>query len=64
MQELDVVALVADLPAQGLRAGQMGTIVHVFHQPRLAYEVEFVDDEGETVAMVPLEPAQIRAVTR
>jgi len=34
--------------------------VHVFREPHTAYEVEFVDDEGETTAMVPLTPPQIR----
>ena len=57
-----MVALVADLPEQGLRAGDIGTIVHIFHRPQLAYEVEFADEDGATVAMVALTVEQIRAV--
>jgi hypothetical protein len=60
MELLDVVTLAADLPEEGLRAGAIGTIVHVFERPRRAYEVEFVDREGQTVAMVTLGPEQIR----
>ncbi|HEX5203261.1 MAG TPA: DUF4926 domain-containing protein [Actinoplanes sp.] len=64
VQELDVVALVIDLPDQELKAGAEGTVVHVFHRPRLAYEVEFVDRDGATVAMVTLTPEQVRRVDR
>ena len=60
VQELDVVALVVDLPEQGLDAGAEGTIVHVFHRPRLAYEVEFADGDGATIAMTTLTPDQVR----
>lgn len=62
MQELDVVSLLIDLPDEGLRSGAEGTIVHIFHRPNLAYEVEFVDDDGATVAMVALTPDQVRQV--
>jgi len=40
IQELDVVALLRDLPAEQLRAGQTGTVVCV-HQGGAAFEVEF-----------------------
>ncbi len=58
--ELDVVALAVDLPAEGLKAGAVGTVVHVFRQPHTAYEVEFVDADGRTTASATLTPAQIR----
>ncbi|WP_203935886.1 DUF4926 domain-containing protein [Planosporangium mesophilum] len=38
----------------------MGTVVHAFHEPDLACKVEFADDEGRTIAMVPLTPGQGR----
>jgi hypothetical protein len=60
LEELDVVALTSDLPQEGLGAGAIGTVVHVFHQPNTAYEVEFVDDDGKTIAMATLTPDQIR----
>jgi hypothetical protein len=60
VRELDVVALNVDLPDNGLRAGETGTVVHVFHRPHTAYEVEFTDRDGRTLAMVTLTADQIR----
>ncbi|HYN94884.1 MAG TPA: DUF4926 domain-containing protein [Pilimelia sp.] len=62
MKLLDVVVLSAALPEDGLAAGATGTIVHVFHSPRLAYEVEFVNSDGETAALVTLRPDQVHPV--
>ena len=45
MNELDVVKLVKDF--NGLPAGTEGTIV--LEYDGTAYEVEFVDSEGETI---------------
>jgi hypothetical protein len=55
------VRLKDDLPADGLRRGDVGAIVHVFQHPRLAYEVEFVDERGQTVAHMTLLPDQVEA---
>ena len=57
---LDVVALMEDLPEQGLLHGQVGTVVeelapHVF-------EVEFCDDEGRTYAMLEARAEQLLAL--
>lgn len=41
IHELDTVALVKDLPRQGLQAGQTGAVVYV-HDGGAAFEVEFV----------------------
>jgi len=59
MKLLDVVMLREDLPAKGLRKGQRGTIVFVFEG---AFEVEFCDHEGQTLAEVALKPEQIDLV--
>jgi hypothetical protein len=48
---LDVVALLSDVPANGLVRGQVGTVVEVLDG---AYEVEFSDDEGRTYAELAL----------
>jgi Domain of unknown function (DUF4926) len=53
---LNVVALLADMPSQGLRRGQVGTVVELLDG---AYEVEFSDDDGRTYAMVPLVAEQL-----
>ena len=55
-QLLDVVALLSDLPAQGLLRGQVGTIVELLDG---GYEVEFSDDEGRAYAELALEPDQL-----
>lgn len=63
IKELDTVVLTTDLPAHGLRAGDLGTVVLV-HQGSAGYEVEFMTLEGETVAVVSLYTSQIRPVSR
>ncbi|MDQ7012626.1 MAG: DUF4926 domain-containing protein [Planctomycetota bacterium] len=40
INELDVIALLRDIPEHDLRAGQTGTVVYV-HNDGEAYEVEF-----------------------
>jgi hypothetical protein len=61
MKELDMVALNEDLPTHGLRAGDVGTIVHAY-ESGVAYEVEFVRTDGDTIAVVTLSPKNIRAL--
>ena len=53
MQLLDTVALVNALPDEGLLAGGVGAIVPIFVAGS-AFEVEFTDDDGGTVALVTL----------
>ena len=57
--QYDVVRLTVDLPDEGLAAGATGTIVEIFDAPQRAYEVEFTDDDGATVAQLALEPSQL-----
>ena len=61
IQEHDCVVLTSDLPAEGLKAGDVGTVVHV-HPDEAAYEVEFLTLTGQTVAVVSVLPAQLRPV--
>lgn len=58
----DSVRLLIDLPGDGLTAGAIGAVVHVFQQPNLAYEVEFTDDNGRTIAQLPLTPDQVQPI--
>jgi len=46
---LDVVALLSDLPAQGLARGQVGTIVEELDDKTSL--VEFSDDQGHAYAL-------------
>jgi hypothetical protein len=48
---LDVVALLADLPATGLARGQVGTVVEMLGKDTAL--VEFSDDDGRAYAITP-----------
>lgn len=54
---LDVVALTEDLPGRGLCRGQVGTVVEELASG--VYEVEFVDAEGRTYALLTLRAEQL-----
>lgn len=59
IQEHDCVVLVADLPGEKLAAGDVGTVVHV-HGNDKAFEVEFANQDGRTVALVTVARTQIK----
>ena len=54
---LDVVALTTDLPDESLCRGQVGTVVELLDPSFI--EVEFVDRDGQTYAMLPLRADQL-----
>ena len=56
----DAVLLVQDVPEDGLVAGVIGVIVDIYTEPTEAYEVEFCDPDGRTLALLALLPEQIR----
>ncbi len=57
---LDVVALLGDRPAEGLVAGQVGTVVEVLAPG--VFEVEFLDSQGRTVGLAELKRAELLAL--
>ncbi len=57
---LDTVVLSRDLPAHGLRVGDVGAVVEVYTES--AFEVEFVRASGHTKALVSLTPSDLRSV--
>jgi len=61
LRELESVVLTTDLPAYGLRSGDIGTVVLV-HDEGAGYEVEFVTLTGETVAVVSLSASQVHPI--
>ena len=61
-KEHDRVILTGDLAKEGLRAGDVGTIVHVHRQGK-AFEVEFLALDGHTVAVATVSASEIRPVT-
>ena len=62
MKEHERVVLTAPVPSEGLEAGDVGTVVHVYRDGE-AYEVEFLTLDGRTAAVVTLEATQVRAVS-
>lgn len=56
-----LVVLNEDHPAEGLDVGDVGTVVHVYSGGK-AYEVEFVDGDGSTIALLTLEPSHVRPI--
>ena len=61
LAEHSIVVLNSDIPDAGLNAGDVGAIVHVHDQGK-AYEVEFVDGDGTTIALMTLEANEIRPI--
>jgi len=54
---LDVIALTADVEAEGLRRGTVGTVVEQWKEG--VFEVEFSDNSGSAYALVALRPEQM-----
>ena len=61
IREHDCIVLTRDFPEEGLRAGDVGTVVHV-HGTGAGYEVEFTTLTGRTVAVATVLPPQMRPV--
>ena len=58
IKEHERVVLKVAVPAEGLEAGDVGTVVHVYRDGR-AYEVEFFTLDGSTAAV---EASDVRPV--
>jgi hypothetical protein len=63
IKEHDRVVLRKAIPDQGLKVGDVGTVVHV-HKKGEAFEVEFLTLHGETVAVSTLAASQVRPVQK
>jgi hypothetical protein len=63
IQEHARAVLTGDLPEVGLKAGDVGTIVHIYADSA-AYEVEFFTLDGHTHDVVTVEADQVRPVSR
>ena len=62
IKEHDIVVLTQDLPEDRLKAGDVGTVVHI-HQGGAGYAVEFMTLSGRTIAVTTVMASQVRAVT-
>ena len=58
--ELDTVALTHDIDEHGLKRGDVGSVVHCYHN-ETGFEVEFVTGEGRTVAVLTLTGSDFRS---
>ncbi|HEX3624199.1 MAG TPA: DUF4926 domain-containing protein [Verrucomicrobiae bacterium] len=63
IKEHERVVLKAPIPGEGLEAGDVGTVVHVYRDGR-AYEVEFTTLAGKTAAVVTVEASGVRPVSQ
>jgi hypothetical protein len=61
-KEFDAAKVNVDIPEFEVRAGDICAVVEVFTKPREAYEVEFLDAEGYTKAVLTLEADQLDAL--
>lgn len=59
-RKLDVVVLEKDLPALGLKKGDLGAVVERYEPDGL--EVEFVTASGRTEALTTLNESDVRSV--
>ncbi|HKY06510.1 MAG TPA: DUF4926 domain-containing protein [Blastocatellia bacterium] len=63
-QELDVVELTEDLSEYGLKRGQRGVVIAAFDKPDEAYDLEFVDESGESSFAYSVKPGQIEQIAK
>jgi hypothetical protein len=61
INELERVVLTTPIPTEGLEAGDVGTVVHIYEDGK-AFEVEFTTLDGHTAAVVTAKPSQVRPV--
>ena len=59
MTELDLVVLEEPILEHGLVAGDVGTVVHRYADDETS-EVEFVDIQGTTIAVLTLDDSSVR----
>jgi Domain of unknown function (DUF4926) len=63
IKEHDRVVLKTSIPGQGLKAGDVGTVIHVYKKGA-AFELEFLTLHGETVVIATLEASEVRPVQK
>lgn len=62
IKEYDIVALKEDLPDQGLPRGTRGTVLEIFQEPRLAYLVEFFNEQHLSLGVPIVEASALELV--
>jgi len=59
--EHSMIVLNEDHPVERLHAGDVGAVVHVYGEGD-AFEVEFIDGAGSTIALITLAKSEIRPI--
>lgn len=54
----DVIKVVKDIQ-ENIKAGDVGTVVHIFNVTPSVYLIEFIDDQGRTIETVPLKEEDV-----
>lgn len=62
-EELETVVLTHDIKEYGLTEGDMGAVVNIYDNGKAA-EVEFLTATGRTVALLTLNPSDVRRVKK
>jgi hypothetical protein len=62
MKEHDRIVLTSDVPEEGLKAGDVGTVIHIYRRGE-AFEVEFLALDGDTAAIATVLSSQVRPVS-
>lgn len=60
---LDTVIAATNFPEYRVLAGDLGAVVEIYTAPLLAYEVEFVNPDGSTRALLTMAPSQVRQLS-
>ena len=60
-KEYDTVRIMKDCE-EGVKKGEIGAILMVFEEPREAYEVEILDEEGNSKIQCTLLPNELELV--
>lgn len=58
----DVIHLIEKIPGESLAVGAIGVIVEEFSEPHEAYEAEFCDENGATIAQIVLRSHQFALI--
>lgn len=61
IQEHEQVILTVDLPEYHLKAGDVGTVIHVYGNA-MAYELELFNLNGDTLDVVTVQAEQVRPI--
>ena len=59
IHELDRVVLTAQVPAERLECGDVGTVIHIYADAK-AFEIEFMTLDGQTAAVATVEASAVR----